>query len=246
MDNSQKLTKDQKRELRRQQWQQKEQQVEKNDQFKKIAMWIGASVVVILAIAGLAFIVSAPSTPSNITAPMPNDKDLFTKGNPNAKVVLVEYGDYQCPACALYNSVVKQVLAEQADNIYFVYRLFPLTQTHKNSNISAQAAFAAQKQGKFWEMHDMLYDTQKEWENDLNAADKFVVFAKELGMDADKFKADMNSDEAKKYVEDSLTAGNSVPIQATPSFFINGKKIQNPNTVEDFNKLIEEAKLNES
>src|SRR3989344_5630230 len=166
MDSDQKLTKAQKRELRKQEWQLKAEGQKKQEQFKKIAMWVGAALVVIIAIAGLAWMVnSTPSTTSEAINVAPvSDKDI-TNGVKDAKVTLIEYADFQCPACASYHPIVKQLLAEYEGKILFVYRNLPLTSIHKNAIISAQAGYAAHKQGGFFEMAEALYDNQKNWEN---------------------------------------------------------------------------------
>lgn len=239
---NQKLTKAEKRELRKIEWQQEAEKAKKMQQYKKFGIWTGVFGIVIIAIFGLAMLVNSPSstTPSSsLTVPAPTKDEPFTKGNPKSKVVVTEYGDFQCPACAASQPIVKQLLNEFGDKIYFVYRYFPLVNVHKSAKISAQAGFAAFKQGKFWEMHDMLYDTQADWSPILNPQDTFVQYATNLKMDINKFKADMNSNEAAKFVDDSLNKAVASGLNSTPSFFINNKKIISPNTYADFKTLIE-------
>lgn len=241
METDQKLTKAQKRELRKLEWQEKAQQEEKTAQYKKIGIWVGVAFAVILTIFTLAMIVNSPSNTAgtSLKAPAPSEKDLYTKGNSKSKVVLTEYGDFQCPACASYFPIVNALVKEYIDKIYFVYRDFPLINAHQNAHISARAAYAANKQNKYWEMYDLLYENQTDWATSTNAESIFVGYAGKIGIDINKFKSDLNSDEAKKFVDEALGNATSLGINSTPSFFINGSKIDNPNSFDDFKKLID-------
>ena len=241
MENQQKLTKAEKRELRKQEWQKETEKAQQVQQYKKIGIWVGVAVVVMVAIFGLAMLVNSPTSTtstSNLTAPLKTDKD-FSKGDEKSKVNLIEYGDFQCPACASYQPVVKQLLAAEGNKLHFVYRYFPLTNVHQNAHISAQAGFAANIQGKFWEMSDKLFDTQNDWAELPNPQDTFVGYAKQLGLNTDQFKKDINSSKANKFVDDSLNAATTLGLNSTPSFFVNGKLIKTPNTYDDFKKLID-------
>lgn len=242
MDNDHKLTKAEKRELRKIEWQKETENAKKMQQYKKFGIWAGIFGIIIVAIFGLAMLVNSPSntkSSSNLVVPAPTKDEKFTKGDPKSKVVVTEYGDFQCPACAASQPIVKQLLNEFGDKIYFVYRFFPLTNVHQNAKISAQAGFAAFKQGKYWEMHEMLYDTQTDWAQMPNPQDTFVQYATNLKMDVNKFKTDMNSNEASKFVDDSLNKAIESGLNSTPSFFLNNQKIASPNTYDDFKTLIE-------
>ncbi len=236
-----KLTKAQKRELRKLEWEQKAEKEAKTSQYKKIGLWVGVAMAVILAIFGLAVIVNSPSTSSetSLKIPAPTESDLYTKGGPKSKVVLTEYGDYQCPACAQYQPIVKAILEEYKDRIFFVYRDFPLVNAHQNAHISARAAFAANKQGKFWEMNDALYQNQSQWATNPNVETLFVGYATSLGLNTDQFKSDLNSSQAKTHVDTALSNATSAGLNSTPSFFINGAKIDNPNSLDEFKSLID-------
>lgn len=241
MENPQKLTKDQKRELRKQQWQQKTEGEAKKEQYKKTAIWIGVALAIILGIFGLAMLVNSPSssTTGSLKVPALNEKDLYTKGNPKAKVTLTEYGDFQCPACASYQPIVNAVVEEYKDKILFIYRDFPLVNAHKYAHLSSRVAFAANKQNKYWEMYDLLYQNQDSWAQSTNAQELFVDYAKTLGLNTDKFKTDLDSSEAKKFVDDALASATGLGINSTPSFFINGAKIDSPNSFEEFKTIID-------
>lgn len=157
------------------------------------------------------------------------------------KVTLVEYGDYQCPACGQFYPIVKQLQAKYANDITFRFANFPLVQIHQNAMVGARAAEAAALQNKFWEMHDMLYENQNSWSASSDPNPYFVQYATSLGLDITKFKQDM----ASQAVLDTINADTS-EVQAlggtgTPTFVLNGKKIENPNSLEAFSKIIDEA-----
>ena len=172
-------------------------------------------------------------------------KTDHVRGAEAGKVTLVEFGDFQCPACGAYEPLVRQVTADNKTVLKVVFKHFPLTQIHQNALLGAKAAEAAGLQGKFWEMHDMLYDKQAEWSTGLTARDMIMGYAAALKLDTAKFSTDLNS----KVVEDKVMAeqkeGLSIGVEGTPTFFVNGKKIDSPRSLEAFDKLIREeaAKL---
>lgn len=163
------------------------------------------------------------------------------RGALDGKVTLVEFGDFQCPACGAYEPIVRQLLKDNNKTLKLVFRHFPLTQIHQNALLSAKATEAAALQGKFWEMHDIIYDKQKEWSEGLNARDLFLAYATTIGLDTKKFSQDLNN----KSIEDKILAeykeGAKLGIMGTPTFFVNGKRIENPQSLEAFDKLIKEA-----
>ena len=159
-------------------------------------------------------------------------------GNKDAKTVLIEYGDYQCPACASYDPMVAQVVADLGQDIAFSFRHFPLQQ-HGQALLAAYAAEAAGVQGKFWEMHAKLYENQTVWAGQANARDLFISFAKDLGLDVQKFQNDLDSQTIKEKVQSDLTGGRTAGVDATPTFYINGKKVSStPQNAEEFKALL--------
>ena len=169
------------------------------------------------------------------TAPTADD---WIKGNPGAKVYLIEYSDLQCPACRAYWPLIKQVESEFANDIKIIYRHFPLTTIHKNAQLAAQAAEAAGLQGKFWEMHDLLFEKQLDWSNLSNVSEKFTEYAGQLGLNVEKFKNDLNSDTVKDEVREDVATGNKAQVRGTPSFYLQGKKITNPQSYDELRQLI--------
>ena len=169
----------------------------------------------------------------------PIKADDRVKGNPEAQLSLIEYSDFQCPACRSYFPMVKQLLEESGDSVRFAYRHFPLTQIHRNAKMAAQAAEAAGMQGKFWEMHDMLFERQPEWAELSNPVGSFESYAGALGLDTNKWSEDLNSTEVKDKVENDYASGITAGVRGTPTFYVNGSAIENPRDVAEFKALIE-------
>jgi len=236
-----KLTKAQKKALQKSEWQKEAEAAARKEQMKKFGLWGAVAVLVGIAIFGLALFVNKSPTSSidtSQTVPMSSEYDIVL-GNKNSKVSLIEYSDLQCPACASYHPLVKQILTEYP-NVRYVYRNFPLTNIHPNAQIAAQAGYAANLQGKFWEMADALFTNQPDWEKSPSPQTIFVNYAQKLGLNAEKFTTDMNSQEAKKFVSESEKQAISAGINSTPSFFLNGARIT-ASSYEDFKKLIDDA-----
>jgi protein-disulfide isomerase len=162
----------------------------------------------------------------------------YVKGNASSTVVVMEYSDFQCPACRSYLPLVRQVTQEYGDKIAFVYRHFPLTSIHFNAEFAARAAEAARKQGKFWEMHDILFEKQLEWEKESDVQKYFENYAGLIGISVEQFKMDFSSDETKNFVRAEMAFGRKIGINATPTFYVNGKKIENPQSIEQFRAAI--------
>lgn len=156
-------------------------------------------------------------------------------GNPGAKVTMVEFGDFQCPACAQVYPNIQQIVDKyQSDpNFNFVFRNYPLPQ-HKNALPSAEAAEAAGAQGKYWEMNHMLYERQAEWDDLANPTDIFVSYAQTLGLDTTKFRAEITAKKYADVIAADLNDGNRAGVNATPTLYINGVKLMdyNPASLE--------------
>lgn len=177
------------------------------------------------------------SSISQAVAPV-SDSD-WVKGDREAEVTLIEYSDLQCPACGAYYPVVKQLTDEFVQSALFVYRHFPLRQIHFNAQISAQAAEAAGLQGKFWEMHDLLFENQTTWAEEKEPRVLFEEYAKKLGLNSDQFRQDLDSDKVRNEVEKDYQSGLNAGVNATPTFFLNNNKIQNPASLEEFRSIIQ-------
>ncbi|MFZ3020132.1 MAG: thioredoxin domain-containing protein [Minisyncoccia bacterium] len=162
-------------------------------------------------------------------------------GNMNAKVIIVEYGDFQCPACATYASLLKQAFEIYKGQVAIVFRHFPLLEIHNNALASAMAAEAAGTQGKFFEMLDALYLNQRDWELDVNPQEKFNAYAKQIGLDVVKFEIDSKSKTAEDVVKAGRLEAQNLNLSGTPTLFVNGKLIKLPSSGTEFQQIIETA-----
>lgn len=162
----------------------------------------------------------------------------------DSKVVLIEYGDFQCPGCGSAHPTVKELSEKYKGQLTFVFRNFPITNIHPNARVAAAAAEAAGLQGKYWEMHDRIYENQSSWSN-LSSKDRtnfFVNYATELGLDAEKFTQDIASEAISKKISFDQALGKKAGADATPTFFLNGKKLANEwNDKEKFEALLVET-----
>ena len=241
MDEPLKLTKKERRELKRQQKREARKKQERQKLFKRITLW--AIVLVGIVTIGFTIFKSNSGSSSNqavlsVDAVAESDQ---TKGNSESKVVLIEYSDFQCPACRRYFPLLKQLNQEFGDRIQFVYRHFPLSQTHRNAEPAAFAAEAAGRQGNFWAMHDLIFEGQKDWSEQRSAKKTFIEYAESLNLDIEKFESDMQSKEIKDKVRNDYQNGVKAGVNSTPTLFLNGKKLQNPRGYEELKNTIEEA-----
>jgi protein-disulfide isomerase len=164
---------------------------------------------------------------------IPEDKTLSAKsdaqsphirGNPDAPVTLEEYGDFQCPPCGMFATFLGQLEKEYDSRLRVVFRNFPL-KVHEHAREAALAAEAAGLQGRFWEMHDVLYREQETWSKAPNTRELFESYAGTIGLDLDKFKKDMDSEQASARVEADRQRGDALGIQTTPTMFINNQPV---------------------
>ena len=201
--------------------------------------------VIILAFLGLVFINNSKKTATV------NPTNHVT-GKLDSTVKLVEYGDYQCPACESFSPVTNQVREKYKDKVKFQFRNLPLSQIHQNAFAAARAAEAADKQGKFWEMHDILYvaSNWQAWTQATNPNTYFDQYAKQLGLNVTKFRQDFKSQAVNDVINADVTEFDKTGEQkATPAFFLNGKKVdssklldkQGQPSVDAFSKLLDEA-----
>lgn len=146
------------------------------------------------------------------------------RGNPDAKVTLEEFGDFQCPPCGQFAGFADELLKEYDSRLRIVFRNFPLS-AHEHAREAAIAAEAAGIQGKFWEMHDTLYREQANWSKAPNARELFESYAGTIGLDVDQFKKDVDGEKAKERVDSDQARGESLGIKLTPSLFINNQPV---------------------
>ncbi len=238
--NNQQLTKRERKELRRQE---KAQEALARDRSLAAKRWTKRFAIILLIAGSIGGIfwygATRPTVPTSALLTVAEDD--WIKGNKEAAVTVVEYLDFECEACGAYYPVVKRLSEEFKNEVRFVNRYFPLP-GHKNSQTSARAVEAAGKQGKYWEMHDIVFENQNSWgEKQAPTPTVFEGYAEKLGLDMTKFKTDVASEEVKNRIERDKNSGEKLGIQGTPTFFLNGEKIQNPRGYEDFKILIEAA-----
>lgn len=172
--------------------------------------------------------------PTNMNALIDDDS---IKGNPNAPVTIVEFSDYECPFCErFYSQTFKQIQEQYIDTgkVNFVYRDFPLS-FHKQAQKAAEAAECAGEQGKYFEMHDQLFENGVD-----RGVDSFKQYAKDIGLDQKSFDECLDSGEMKSEVKKDFSDGQNLGVQGTPAFFINGKEISGAQPFSVFQEIIEQ------
>ena len=194
---------------------------------KKIIIWVAVfagSIVLLFLLAK-----TAGKTVGGTVVPGAEiiNADDHLSGSASAPIKFIEYGDFQCPACAAYFPMVQQLQKEFGDTVVFVFRNFPLRQ-HPNAVPAAQAAEAAGLQGKYWEMFDMIYENQDAWSASTTVADIFAGYATKIGLNLDQYQEDVNSDGVKRKIDSDLNGGLGFGVNSTPSFFVNGKLLAQP------------------
>lgn len=162
------------------------------------------------------------------------------KGNADANVTLTEFGDFQCPACGQFHPIVKSVVEQYGDRLRFEFKHYPLIAIHPYAMPSAKAAEAAGVQGKFFEMHDKLFENQNSWSKSATPQTFFIQYAQELGLDVELFKQHMRASMIEDAIQAQYKEAQGLGLTGTPSFFLNGEPMQFQ-TYEEFIGAIESA-----
>jgi protein-disulfide isomerase len=207
---------------------------------KEKKIWIG--VIVALA---LILLISYFTTQKNkkeelsrIEKIQVSELQAHLKGNLDSDIKLIEYSDFQCPACQHWYVEVENTLARYGDNFKLEYRHLPLRSIHPNAQIAAQASEAAGMQGKFWEMYSILFERQAEWSQSFKPKQLFKQYAESIGLDGSRFMFDIDSDQVKEFVnkqyDEAIASGLKL---STPTFTVEGEVV----SLEDFikNYLVE-------
>ena len=188
------------------------------------------TLVIVLVLVGLVVggkILLAPKHPAI---------DLQTArsmGNPQAHVKIVEFIDFQCPACAYGIKFLKTFVAQHPNDIYLQVRYFPLTNMHHHAMVSALYSECAARQGKFWEMDDLMIPQQSQWAQLISPEPVFQAMALQAGMDAKLLNSCLTSDDARKVINDEKSLGQSLGIASTPTYFINNKMVVGVKSLQD-------------
>jgi protein-disulfide isomerase len=157
------------------------------------------------------------------------------KGPKDAKVTIVKFSDYQCPFCGQAATLVEDVLKAYPKDVNMTYKQFPLVQIHPNAMPASKAALAAGKQGKYWEMHEIMFKNMREL-----GPEKLKEYAGTIGLDVPRWEKDMASPEIQKQIDDEMKQGRDADVQGTPTIFVNGKRLQN-RSMDGFKAAIDEA-----
>lgn len=202
----------------------------------------GIGLISVILLVGAAFILGGGKSEETDTEVVDTAKLVGEKrhliGSDSAKVTVVEFADFQCPACGAAHPVVQQVLSDYGDDVEYIFRHFPLP-GHKNARLAARAAEAAGVQGKFFEMHDMLFENQEEWSESNKAEEIFTGYAESLGLEKEKFLEDLKNDDLNQAIQNDQNTGIELGVNSTPTFFIDG--VMHPGVVsyQDFKEIIE-------
>lgn len=218
---------------------------------KKLLPFVVILIVLVAAIAGAWILLRSSKQSQNSSTPTPDPatdvqgaNPPHLRGNPNAALTLEEFGDFQCPSCGVYYPELKKIEAEFGDKLKVIFREYPLVPMHEHALLAAQAAEAAGLQGddKFWAMHDKLYENQKTWTEAKDLVPIFVDYAKQIGLDPDRFMKDLNGEKVAQRIFQDGKRVHALGLTGTPSFFVNGKEAKGDQwKPEGLRQMINEA-----
>lgn len=164
---------------------------------------------------------TAPPASAGVAGATP----AHTLGPATASVHLEEFGDFECPPCGLLHPILEEMHKEFGDRLQITFREFPLVPTHAHAMSAASAAEAAGLQGKFWEMHNLLYENQKTWHEAFDVRPIFEGYAKQIGLDVERYKQDVNGDAVSLRIVEDGKRGRYLGVKGTPTVFLNGREV---------------------
>jgi protein-disulfide isomerase len=187
----------------------------------------------------------SPAAPQQkpIVQGVPGAEPAHVLGPKDAPVRLEEFGDFECPPCGMFHPLLEQMHAEFGDQLSITFREFPLVPTHQHALAAASAAEAAGLQGKFWEMHDLIYEHQGEWKKEFNVRPIFEGYAKQIGLDIERYQRDMNGDLVAQRIFADGKRGHSLGVSGTPTVFINGREVPFENLPADKLRVVIQNEL---
>lgn len=165
----------------------------------------------------------------------------WSKGNPAAKAVLVEFGDFQCGSCGATRPRLERVMKKYSNDLHLIFKHFPLDSNHKNAMIAAQAAEAAGRQFKFWEMYDQLFIHQIEWYSVPDPLTFFLKYAEVIKLDINRFRQDLWAIDIQEKIYRDKFEGQQLGVSSVPTFFLNGKALPPAQNDDDFESMIVEG-----
>ena len=173
--------------------------------------------------------------------PQPGAQPPRVRGETGAPVTLEEFGDFECPPCGRLHPELKKIEHDYGANLRVIFRHLPLTRIHKHARDAARAAEAAALQGRFWEMHDLLYENQAEWSAAADARAVFAGYARRLNLDTGRFLRDMDSMEVNSRITADLERANSLGITGTPTLLLDGRELSENWTLQSLRADIDAA-----
>ena len=197
-------------------------------------VFVGIGVISLIILLVGVFALSSDSEPVAVSREKLVKEGSQVLGDKDAKVVIVEFSDFQCPACKAAHPIVKRITSEYGKKILFVYRHFPLIAAHQYALKAAEAAEAAGEQGKFWEYHDLLFANQENLKTE-----NLKKYAEELGLDMNKFNEALDSGKFKDKVTSDMDDGENLGVSSTPTFFINEQMHKGVLPYDQFKGLID-------
>jgi protein-disulfide isomerase len=168
---------------------------------------------------------SAVQQQAPVAQGIPGAEPAHVLGPANAPVRIEEFGDFECPPCGIFHPILQQMEQEFGDKLQVTFREFPLVPTHQHALAAASAAEAAGLQNKFWEMHDLLYDHQADWKKEFDVRPIFEGYAKQIGLDVERYKRDVNGDLVAQRIFQDGKRGHSLGVKGTPTVFLNGREV---------------------
>lgn len=205
---------------------------------QELKVLIGIGIATLALLAGAVWALSRSAPASQVDINLLTQNAIHKIGKLDSKVVVTEFADYQCPACAIYNPLIKQLVQDYKDRVLFTYRHFPLPQ-HIQAIPAINAAEAAGEQGKFWEMSAILYDKQLEWSEKPDPKDIFLQFAQELKLDVDAFTKAYSANKYQDIIQKDLQDAKSAGVSSTPTIFINNSKFTKPLSYQSFKEELD-------
>lgn len=200
----------------------------------------------------------SPSSPGSQTSPVaqqqrppvvqgvPGADPPHVLGPADAPVKIEEFGDFECPPCGIFHPILEQMKTEFGDQLQITFREFPLVPTHQHALAAASAAEAAGLQGKFWEMHDLIYEHQNDWKKEFDVRPIFEGYAKQIGLDVERYKRDMNGDLVAQRIFADGKRGHSLGVKGTPTVFMNGREVPSENLPAEKLRVVIQNELRSS
>ncbi len=182
---------------------------------------------------------AATTSENSAAAPLKSTGGGHFRGPENAKVTLVEFGDYQCPSCKAFHPLVLEALSRYPQQVRLEFHHYPLVSIHGNSMAASLAVEAAGEQGKYWEMHDLLFEHQEEWSKSPNPEPDFLALAGMLGLNQNAFMQAMRSPQLQDRILQDVVRAREANVEAVPTFFIDGQKQNIPLSISAFVDAIE-------